>query len=104
MCYYAGSALASAYIHLPSEMSRLARFWSEDRGVAFNERQRNALNTLLEAGPGRFEGRMTPRKYQALTSTTGITATRDLTELANNGLLVRQGAGRSTYYDLAIPG
>jgi Fic family protein len=81
-----------------------ARFWAEHKSVALNARQRKALNKMLEAGPGRFEGGMTPRKYQSLTGTTGITATRDLAALADAGLMLRQGAGRSTYYDLAIAG
>jgi hypothetical protein len=34
------------------------------------------MNRMLEAGPGRFEGGLTPRKYRALTGTTNITASR----------------------------
>lgn len=81
-----------------------ARFWNEHRDVSLNERQRKVLNTLLEAGPGRFEGGMTARKYQALTGTSGATATRELSDLAVKGLLVPCGGGRSTYYDLTMPG
>ena len=81
-----------------------ARFWSEHRAVAINARQRKALDRLLEAGPGRFEGGMTPRKYVALTRASSVTASRDLAELVRNGLLVRVGSGRSTHYDLAIDG
>ncbi len=81
-----------------------ARFWSEHKDVSLNERQRKILNKLLEAGPGRFEGGMTARKYQALTGTSGATATRELADLALKGLLVPRGGGRSTYYDLTMPG
>jgi Fic family protein len=81
-----------------------ARFWSEHRAAAINERQRKVLNKMLEAGPGRFEGGMTSRKYQSLTGAIRITASRDLAELAEAGLLVRQGAGRSTFYNLPIQG
>jgi Fic family protein len=81
-----------------------ARFWSEHREVDINERQRKALNKMLEAGPGRFEGGMTNRKYQNLTGAIKITAARDLNALADAGLLVRQGAGRSTFYNLPMPG
>jgi hypothetical protein len=63
-----------------------------------------ALHKMLEAGPGRFEGGMTARKYQSLTGAIKITASRDLAELAAAGLLVRQGAGRSTFYNLPMPG
>lgn len=54
-----------------------ARFWSDHRDVQVSAEQRKVLNRMLDAGPGRFEG-----------------------------LLVRaEGAGgRSTRYDLNIPG
>jgi Fic family protein len=82
-----------------------ARFWTAHKDVDLNERQRKVLNKMLEAGPGRFEGGMTPRKYVSLTrSKTTLTASRDLAELVELGLLQREGAGRSTYYNLAIPG
>jgi Fic family protein len=81
-----------------------AGFWSEHRAVELNARQRKVLDKLLEAGPGRYEGGMTPRKYVALTGTTLVTASRDLAELVAKGLLARAGSGRSTYYNLPIPG
>jgi Fic family protein len=89
---------------LVDESLARARFWSEHRDTPINERQRKALNRMLEAGPGRFEGGMTTRKYQSLTGAIKITASRDLAELAGAGLLVRQGAGRSTFYNLPMPG
>ena len=81
-----------------------ARFWSLHRNVSLNERQRKLLTKMLDAGPGRFEGGMTPRKAQSLTSAAGATATRDLTELVEKGLMVRRGAGRATHYELAMEG
>ena len=81
-----------------------ARFWSENKDVALTERQRKALNRMLEAGPGRFEGGMTARKYAALTQTSGPTATRELVDLAQKHLLVPRGEGRSRRYELTIPG
>lgn len=81
-----------------------ARYWTEHKDVTLKQRQRKALDRMLEAGPGRFEGGMTARKYQALTGTSGATATRELTDLVAKRLLVPRGAGRSTYYDLTMPG
>ncbi len=81
-----------------------ARFWSEHRAVEINARQRKVLDRLLEAGPGQYEGGMTPRKYVALTGTSLVTASRDLAELVSNRLIVRTGSGRSTHYNLAIDG
>jgi Fic family protein len=82
-----------------------ARFWSDHRATALNERQRKVLNRMLEAGPGRFEGGLTQRKYVALAGGATATATRDLTDLLAKGLLKRAAAaGRSVHYNLAIPG
>jgi len=52
----------------------------------------------------RVEGGMTPRKYGALNNTTYITSNRDLVDLVDKHLIVREGAGRSTYNNLTIPG
>ncbi len=81
-----------------------ARFWSEHKDVELNDRQRKALNRMLEPGPGRFEGGMTARKYAAVTKTSGPTATRELVDLVQKGLLVPRGEGRSRRYELTIPG
>jgi Fic family protein len=81
-----------------------AQFWNQHRNVDLNARQRKALNRMLAAGPGKFEGGMTPRKYIALTKAKYITANRDLVDLVAKHLLVREGAGRSTYYNLTVPG
>lgn len=81
-----------------------ARFWSEHKNVSLTERQRKALDRMLEAGPGRFEGGMTARKYAALTKTSGASATRELVDLVQKQLLIPRGEGRSRRYELTIPG
>lgn len=80
-----------------------ARFWSEHSDVALTERQRKALNRMIEAGPGHFEGGITARKYAVLTETSSASATRELTDLARKGVLVPKGQGRARRYELAIP-
>lgn len=83
-----------------------ARFWWDHRDTPLNAEQRKVLNRMLEAGPGRFEGGLTPRKYQALTGTPRITASRHIADLVAKGVIARAegAAGRSTHYNLAIPG
>jgi Fic family protein len=44
------------------------------------------------------------KKYEHLTSASRATASRDLIELAQVGLLRQEGAGRSTRYGLNIDG
>jgi Fic family protein len=79
-----------------------AEFWRRHAGVAVNERQRKALNRLLDAGPGGFEGGLTNRKYVGLTRTTRATAFRELADLVAKGLLrPGPGRGRSASYDAA---
>jgi Fic family protein len=81
-----------------------ARFWATHADEDLNARQRKAVNALLDAGPGGFEGGMSTRKYEALASTSRPTASRELLELAALGLLRSVGAGRSTRYYVDIDG
>jgi Fic family protein len=82
-----------------------ARFWAEHKHVALNARQRKVVNKMLEAGPGRFEGGLTQRKYVSMTGASPATSSRDITDLVSKGILVLgNAAGRSTYYNLAIAG
>ncbi len=69
-------------------------------GPQLNPRQRKVLERMVEAGPAGFEGGMTARKYIALTRTSKATATRDLQDLADQGLLLPEGGGRSVRYRL----
>ncbi|MEO8155542.1 MAG: DUF4172 domain-containing protein [Rhizobacter sp.] len=81
-----------------------ARFWAEHRDKDLNLRQRKAINVLLDAGAGGFEGGMSTRKYESLTSTSRATASRELIELEALGLLRTEGAGRSTRYRINLTG
>src|SRR5258708_11068578 len=65
-----------------------AKFWNQHRNVELNARQRKALNRMLAAGPGKFEGGMTPQKYIALTKAKYITTNRDLVDLVDKRLAV----------------
>ena len=99
---YADSCRASTA--LIDESLVRARFWDDYKQVALNERQRKALNKLLEAGPGRFEGGLTLRKYIGMTGASRATAWRDINDLLGKRLVVPGGVGRATYYNLTIPG
>jgi Fic family protein len=79
---------------------RRARFWLKHAATPLNDRQRKALNVLLDAGPEGFVGGMTNRKYAHLTKTSPATAQRDLADLVERGALVMAGAGRSARYEL----
>ncbi len=84
--------------------SEKTRFWSQYSGAQLNERQRKALQRMLDAGRDGFAGGMSAEKYARLTSVSKATATRDLTDLLKSTLLVSTGQLKSTRYWLNIPG
>lgn len=72
-------------------------FWQRIKDIELSERQRKAISRMLMG----WEGRMTNRKYAALTNCSDSTATRDLTDLVAKQILQTDGAGgRSTGYEL----
>lgn len=78
-----------------------AKFWKQHGDIPLNERQKKALNRLLDIGPGGFEGGLTTRKYTAMTKTSRATAWREIEDLLQKGLLrLLPGGGRSTAYDI----
>lgn len=75
-----------------------ARYWEKLRDVPLNERQRLVINRMLEG----FDGKLTTSKWAALTKSSTDTALRDIQQLVDRGVLVRNAAGgRSTSYSLA---
>jgi Fic family protein len=75
-----------------------ARYWEKLRDVPLNERQRLVINRMLEG----FEGKLTTSKWAALTKSSNDTALRDIQQLVERGVLVRNPAGgRSSSYALA---
>jgi Fic family protein len=74
---------------------RRAAFWKNPRALECNSRQRKALNRMLEG----FEGEMKAHKYANLTRCSTDTASRDLAQLVELGLLRHNGkGGRSSGY------
>jgi Fic family protein len=77
---------------------RKARFWQAFGAAPINERQRVLLNRLLDG----FEGKLTTSKWATIASCSSDTALRDILELVERGMLVRNPeGGRSTSYALA---
>jgi Fic family protein len=80
---------------------RKARFWESHAGEPFNERQRKILIRLLDG----FDGKLTSTKWAMIARCSQDTAHRDITDLVNRGVLVKDAAGgRSTSYSMAEPG
>ena len=76
---------------------RKARFWESVAAQPLNERQHKVINRLLDG----FEGKLTNAKWAAMTKASADTALRDINDLVQRGILVRDAAGgRSTSYSL----
>lgn len=92
-----GRAIDGAQTILATVLHK-ARFWQAVRDVPINNRQRLVLNRLLDG----FEGKLTTSKWAKITKCSSDTALRDILDLVERGVLVRNpGAGRSTSYSLA---
>ncbi len=67
-----------------------------------NPRQEKALQRMLREGPEGFKGGLSAGNYLAITGASPATATRDLTDLADKGALIRTGERRHARYRVAI--
>jgi Fic family protein len=68
-----------------------------------NERQKKALLRMFEEGPEGFKGGMSAGKYATITGASPATTTRDLTDLVEKGVFVREGELRHARYLLTVP-
>jgi Fic family protein len=92
-----GRAIARAQTTLADVMDK-ARFWESLTGIPLSDRQRLVLNRLVDG----FEGNLTSTKYATLVKCSHDTALRDIHQLVEKGILVRNlKGGRSTSYVLA---
>jgi len=81
-----------------AQIIRKAQFWDSVRGQPLSVRQVKVLNRLLDG----FEGKLTTAKWGKLTKASPDTALRDITDLVQRGILMRNPeGGRSTSYSLA---
>lgn len=89
-------ALNSTKDSLEGVLNR-AHFWETESTSHFNPRQRLMLNKLLDD----FRGKLTTSKWATITKCSQDTATRDIQDLIQRDILVKEAAGgRSTSYIL----
>jgi Fic family protein len=94
-------AAASAAEQTVAHTLAKARFWLRHQATALNDRQRKAVNRLLDAGPGGFQGGVTTRRYMGMTKTSRAAAYRELADLVAKGCLSPTGkGGRASGYDV----
>ncbi len=77
-----------------------AKLWQRINPRPVNDRQRKVINRMLDS----FKGHLTTSKYAKLAKCSNDTALRDIRELLERGIIVKNpGGGRSTSYRLADP-
>lgn len=92
-------AIDGAEVGLKGVLTK-ARLWERINRRPVNERQRVVINRMLNG----FEGVLTTSKYAKLAKCSSDTALRDIQELVERRILLRNpGGGRSTSYRLAEP-
>jgi len=79
-----------------------AKFWDKHRETKLNERQKKVILKMLSYLPEEFEGGMRSQKYMSITKTTRLTASRDLSDLLEKGVMLSHGKGRGVYYSLVL--
>lgn len=78
-----------------------AHFYDRHRDH-LNERQAKAIARMFREGPGGFKGGLSADNYLKITGTSRATATRDLQDLVEKGVLARTGERRHTRYWLKL--
>jgi len=72
-----------------------AKFWERQSNQSLNSRQKKMLNKLLDG----FEGKLNSSKWAKMNKCSSDTAIRDINDLLQKGILVKEEAGgRSTSY------
>jgi Fic family protein len=78
---------------------RKADFWQRYTLTPLNERQRKVLNRFLDG----FDGKLTARKWSSIAKCSMPTAQRDIKELVDKGMLIRNvGGSKNTSYAIAV--
>jgi len=80
-----------------------ARFYDLHR-AQMNDRQGKAIERMFREGPVGFIGGLSAENYISITGTSRATATRDLHDLVEQGMLTRTGERRYTRYWLNLTG
>ena len=73
---------------------RKAEFWQRHKDIILNERQQTILNKLFD----NFEGNLTTSKWAKICNCSQDTASRDIADLVQKGILEKTGDGRATHY------
>lgn len=98
------SKACQATCELMTRAQEKSTFWHTHSQTPLNSRQRKVIQRLLDDGEEGFLGGLNAEKYMKMTHISKATATRDLTDLLNNGLLRSTGQGKAVRYFLKVQG
>jgi Fic family protein len=101
--YFAETILtAQAYTQdLVNFLIKKTKLYDKVRGQ-LNERQDKVLTRIFREGLEGFKGGLSAEKYIRIAKTSSATATRDLNDLIEKGVLYRTGERKTTRYYLSI--
>lgn len=104
--WFAGQCTAACLVasQVIDQAIEKKRFWDQGRAADLSDRHRKVLQRLLDAGDGGFEGGLNAEKFIKMTAMTKATATRDLGDLVDRGLLRKQGEGKAVRYYVDMAG
>ncbi len=78
-----------------SSVLKKATFWQENMFISLNERQHKMINKLFDG----FDGKLNTSKWAKISKCSSDTALRDIQDLVDKQILIREaGGGRSTSY------
>jgi Fic family protein len=89
-------AVGAAEVRLKTILDK-AEFWEAHSSVELTANQRAMLNRIFDG----FKGNLTSSKWAKICKVSQDTASREINALVANGILRREGQGRSTHYVLA---
>jgi len=73
---------------------QIAEFWNKNKHITMNKRQIEILNRFMND----FKGNLTTQKWSKMCGCSQDTATRDIADLIEKGILIKQGEARATHY------
>ncbi len=93
-----GRSIENALLTLDAIVYK-SQFWEAIAKVPLNVRQRKIINRMLDG----FEGKLTSSKWAKMTKCSQDTAYRDIVELIDQGILIKNPeGGRNTSYSLVL--
>ena len=87
---------AEETVAIVNDVLRATKFFAMFPDTMMNDRQKKIVKRLLDG----FDGKMNAARYSRMTSVSHDTANRDLHDLVEKGILIREGGSKNINYQL----